>query len=402
MNAWLDTLSSAARACNPAWHLGGTAARYFSTEAPRRGPYIGRAVFYWSDIVHTHAPIWRNAPAGTFCFTMLRDPAARLVSQFTDWQRLTDEDLAGYDTVVRDCIASTRTLTLAAFLERHGEGTPRFLVDNYMVRALAASRCGQHVIDVADMDELLGEALHVLHTDYDFTGIVEEYDASMDALCARLGVPPAGHTERLNAVCNAQFAPEHGIDPELLKKFTAYDRILYDTAKELFCISYKPLGQEYSLEAFERDNAARLLGGLRAAFKEGAAQHSVREPFYGSFLHQRDGGYDGNHAVWTRAGQRAAVFIPVPAGMRLEVLLWIRGYAEPGQRASLRVWLDGVERTPDFEPAEGYAELLKLPLLPQRNFARLELEVAPIQHPDPDDARPRGVSFDAYGWRPCF
>lgn len=400
MNAWLDGLSSAARSYDPHWNPGGAAARYFPIHVPQRIPYIGRAVFHWADVVHTHAPIWRHAPPGTFRLTMLRDPVQRLISQFKDWRGLTDADLEKYDDDVRACIVSTRTLTLTEFLAAHGRGLARFLVDNYMTRALAASRSGRHVFDVEDMDELLGEALRVLAHDYEFVGIVEAYDLSMNALCGHLGLPPASPANRFNAGRVPADDPALALSPEDIQSFTGHDRILYNFAIGLFAARHRPLGQSYGLAAFEAEHAEALLSRLRAFPCDGAARYGVQEPCYGTGLHLRDGGTSGNNAVWTRPGLRATLFIPVPAGMRLQLLLWVRGYAEPRQREALRLWVDGVEAPWSSEAEPGYAELLVTSALPLRNFVRLELEVPHMTALAPEDERPRGICFDAYGWRP--
>lgn len=401
MNSWLDTLGPAARACNPDWRDGCRDAWHFP--GPFRQPAInyGRAVFHWSDIVHDHAPIRAYAPPGTFCFTMLRDPGRRLVSQFADWRGLTAADTAVHNEALGCAILDTQHLTLTEFLARHGEGAVRPLVDNYLTRALAASRLGERALGVEDSGRLLGDALHVLHTDYDFVGLTEAFDLSRNGLCAMLGLPPCGPAEMLN-----RSTPAGARDTDLLLsdadawRFTRHDRVLYDAARRLFDTRYRAQAESYSATMFEQRHAAALLGQLRAVYAAGATKHSVSDPFHGTGLHQRDGGVTGPHAVWTMSGLRAAIYIPVPAGMPLSLLLWVRGYAHPVQRAALRVWVDGREAVPGFERADGYEEVMVIAHMPAAGFARLEVEVPHCQMACQDDARPRGVSFDAYGWRP--
>ncbi len=401
MNSWLDTLGPAARTCNPAWRDGGGHAYHFPD--PFRQPAIryGRAVFHWSDVVHDHAPIRAYAPPGTFCFTMLRDPVRRLVSQFTDWRRLRAEDLAVHDEEAGRAILDTQSLTLAEFLGKHGNGVVRPLVDNYLTRALAASRQGERVMELADAGRLLDDALHVLHTDFDFVGLAEQFDLSRNVLCAMLGLPPCGPASVLNR-SRVEADPALHLSAEDEWRFTRHDRILYDAALRLFEARHRALGEAYETETFERLHAEALLSRLRATYLAGAAKYAVSDAFYGSGLHQRDGGFAGRHAVWTISGRRAAIYVPVPAGMPLSLLLWVRGYAAADQRVALRVWVDGREVMPSFESADRYEEVIVIPYLPISNFARLELEVPHCQMACQDDARPRGISFDAYGWRPIY
>ncbi len=87
MNAWLDTLSTASRSFHGAFAGIEKRGWLFATlnEAPfPSAAHIYRSMFYWSDMVHSHAPLRSFAPQGTFCFTMLREPLTRLISQITD------------------------------------------------------------------------------------------------------------------------------------------------------------------------------------------------------------------------------------------------------------------------------------------------------------------------------
>ena len=401
MNSWLDTLSPAARLYNPAWQVGGGDSWFLHGDQLYPDTDIGRAIFYWSDVVHGHAPLRAYAPAESFCFTMLRDPVQRLISQFTDWRRLLPEDVAQLEGGIRACVLATKTMPLSEYLACHGARFARPLYDNHLTRALAATRWGSSAMRTPEAGPLLGEALQALHADYHFVGITEQFDSGRNALCALLGLPPCGPAEPLNrSRAPHESGPALWLSPADEARFTQYDRIVYDAACRLFAQRHGALGESYDAAAFEREHAAGLLGQLRATQADGAARYSVSDPFYGTGLHQRDGGFSGPHAVWTVSGRRASLYMPVPPGMPVRLLLWIRGYAGAAQRAMLRVWADGREVAPSFEQVEDYAEVLAIPHLAAAGFARLELELPHCPAEDADDTRPRGLSFDAYGWRP--
>ncbi len=409
MNAWLDNLSSTSRIWNPAWNKDNREDWFFPRPGiePAYDNIAGiRSLFYWSDVVHTHASLRNFVLPGTFCFTMLRDPVRRLVSQFTDWRRISPADLAARTPSSRDCILDCQQLSLHDYLARHGHGTGKMPLNNYLTRALATTRLGHAVVHASDAAALLPEALRCLHEDYDFIGISDEFDLSHNALCALAGLPPAGFTPWLNKSLPEGAPP----DPSLaltaadIEEFTGCDAILYASARRLFDQRYRALGEAYTSTHFEQKHAATLLAQLRGEHAGGATRHSIKSPFYGSGFHGRDGPGTDQTAVWTGPGRRATLYIPVPGFMNISLLLWIRGYAAASQRDSLRVSVNGIPILHHFEPAAGYADLLVVNALSETSFARLDIDLDETRTTGtPADAihdiRQRGVSFDAYGWR---
>ncbi|WP_297367593.1 hypothetical protein [Acidocella sp.] len=400
MNFWLDTLGPAARVYDPSWHFNDSGGGYFAGEEPGEVTRMGRSVFYVADIVHTHAPIRSCAPPGTFCFTMLRDPAARLVSQYTDWQRLGAHDLATLTPPERACVADAAHLSLPAYLRRYAKTIGRGLFDNHLTRALAAGRMGLAAFHLEDAARLLPEALRALHEDYDFVGLTETFDLSRQALCARLALPPQPPAPRLNG--SAASAAPPALPDEARDTLLRNDDVLYDAARRLFAQRHLAEAEQYDQARFEAGDVPGCLSRMQGSFDQGAVKFTVSGPVFGSFLHGRDGGFAGPHAVWTQAGQMATLYVPVPAGLPVELLLWVRGYAHETQRAGLAVRVDGAPAafTADYPP--GYAERLIIRHLPIRDFVRLELAVPQAPAPDPQDPRPRGISFDGYGWRACL
>jgi hypothetical protein len=406
LNRWLDSLTSGDRVCNPLW-AGSWLLGDPDIEVAACGmaeELIGRSIFHWADVVHGHAVLHPYVPEGTFRFTVLREPVSRLISQIADWRRLTPADTQNEPADIRDMIADARRLPLRAMLEKHAHGKGRMLLDNHMTRALAAGRVGRNVARM-DAASLLDEALNGLTEDYDLVALTEELDLGRNALCAAMGLPPVAAIHRLNVTeQSGKTIPEADEAMDLLKHLTRSDAVLYRRAVSLFAQRDRATALTYDAAAYETIHASSALGLLRGTPKNGATCYSVRSAIPGTGLHGRDGGGTPDCAVWTGPGTVATLYIPVPAGMQLSLLLWIRGYVIPWQREHTWIFVDGEPAVHRFEAAEGYADLLVVDAISERDFIRLDIEVGATFTSDQigcpeQDERARGLSVDGYGWR---
>lgn len=408
LNRWLDTFTNDERACNPdligTWLFGD---RDVEASAERESSYAPRAkaLFYWSDVVHNHAAIRRYVPEDTFCLTMLRDPARRVASQVMDWRRL--DYVPEYELPwVHQCVADSRQLSLRAYLEQHGRGAGRMLLDNYMTRALAASRIGRTVLDVADVGDLLDVALESLETDYDFVGLIDSFELSQNALCAMIGFPPVAETQALNVSYVAGETDQEMLEArDIIEELTCVDRFVYQRARELFDGRHRDTGQTYDTAAFERLHAARVLDDLKGVRWNDGTRYSVRMPIIGSGLHGRDSPGTASCAVWTGPGRRATLYIPTPPKMEMSLLIWINAYAIERQREQLRATVNGRPAVHHFEHAENCADLLAVDTVSSGEFVRLELELdetveTGVKGTAAYDPRKHGITFSMYGWRP--
>ena len=410
MNRWLDTLTSDDRVFDAAaWKDIAVVETQTDSTGERHesvSPSLARTLFHWSDVVHNHGPLRIYAPTDTFCLTVLRNPVQRLLSQVSDWRRLTCADTANSPAPIRDCVEDSRRLGLADFLQKHAHKAGRSALDNYMTRALAEARAGIMLEDVADANRLTDIALVGLERDYDLVGLTERLDATRNALCSMIGLPPARAIPTVNATYLAEMdAAEVAGADDILERLTRLDRFVYDRACQLFQSRHGTAAERYDTNSFESRHASRLLAGARGCFLDGATRYSVRAPIIGSGFHGRDGSGLPECAVWSGPETRTTLYIPVPPNMALSLLVWMRGYVEPAQRDTLRVRADGVPVVHGFGPADGYADLLTAPVVSQRDFVRLEIDVSETLESgtpgtDLHDARKRGFSFDGYGWRP--
>jgi hypothetical protein len=408
LNRWLDTLTADERAFNAVWK--GMTVFETSSDGTQWGeriiPSFAKSAFHWSDVVHSHAPLHVYAPENTFCFTVLRDPVQRLLSQISDCRRLSDADTADHPPELREFFEDSRRLPLKDFLDKHAQrGGFRFL-DNYMTRALAAGHIGNRLDEVRDADRLREVALRSLETDYDFVGLTDDMDLSRNVVCAMVGLPPARKIPTIN-VSRVGGHPEvelHGLD-DVLNRLTHVDRVIYDRARQLFFSRHRVTAETYDTAAFETQHAARLLGEARGLSYEGVTRYSVRMPIVGSGFHGRDGSGMSSCAVWSGPETRTTLYIPTPRNMRLSLLVWIRGYVDGGQRGQLRVRVGGKPVAHNFELANGYADVLTVDTCTEKSFVRLEIDIdETLESGEPGtdlhDSRPRGFAFDSYGWRP--
>jgi hypothetical protein len=410
INHWLDSLTFDERAFNGGSWQGFSV---YDTRLNAMGeasqiiiPSLARTIFHWSDVVHAHGPMRMYAPEKTFCFTVLRDPVQRLISQVSDFRRLSDFDTIASPANVRECVEDSRRLSLRDFLEKHALRGGRRFLDNYMTRALADARIGNLIDDVTDPDRLCEVALQSLEKDYDLVGLTENLDLSRNALCAMVGLPPARKIPTINVT---RVAGQSELDlrgtRDILKSLTRVDYVIYERARQLFDRRHRPVAEAYDTAAFEADHASRILGEARGVASGGATRYSVRAPLVGSGFHGRDGGGMASCAVWSGPETRMTLYIPTPPNMQLSLLVWIRGYVESRQRDQLRVQVDGRPVAHHFEYVDDYADLLTVDTITSREFVRLDIDIdETLDSGDPEsenyDSRERGFAFDSYGWRP--
>lgn len=384
LNSWLDTLAGDQRSWNGLMQH--TLLRT-------------RTVFLSAAVMHGHRNLIGQAPPGTLRLTVLREPMARLVSQISDWRRLDDADTRHGPAELHEMVSDTRRLPLKDFFVRHRRSPYRHYVDNTMTRILASSRLDKAFCETADPALLLGAALACLEEDVEVVGLTEELDLTRNAIAECLGLPPVTAFPRLNDSASERVrAAESGPAAQELAALTRFDAQLHARAVELFEARHRATAQAWTDEAFEARDAAATTALLRGDFDGEAMCFSVRGPLIGRGFHPRDGAGTPFRSLWSGPGPRLLLYMPVPPGMPIELLVWVRGYADPSLRGRLAVLVDGAPAPYLFEPLRGHAERLVIPCRPSRPFVRLEIDTGETV-PHPNDPRPRGIAFDTYGWR---
>lgn len=410
LNAWLDTLAGEEQRWRPELFTQFLMATLgLQTERlavpvghalPVNQLKLARVAFHLSHVIHSHRPLYRMAPPGSCVITVVREPAPRLLSQVADWRRLTAQDRAREPSVIAKALEAAASMPLRDFLRAHGRGALRYALDNGMTRLFASSRLGLTALIADDAEPLLDLALESLHNDFALVGLTEDLRAARNALAHMLGLPPVGDLPRLNATDSSRVLAEEAEEaaPEI-EALTALDRRVYEHARRLFEARHASTARAWSDADFEATAAEAATARLRGLFQDGCIVHSVRGPLLGRGFYPRDGLEVGDCAVWSGPEPTLVLYFPVPPGLDLELLVWVRGYADPAQRGRLVVRADGRRLPHAFEPCPGWAERLVAPFRSSRPFVRLEIDVGATHATPEGDRRQRGLSFDAYGWR---
>jgi hypothetical protein len=149
-----------------------------------------RSLFHWAEVIYSHLPLRSYAPPGTFCFTVLRHPIDRIVSQVADWRRLNIDDYPWMPEAVALGMRDLQRLNLRDFLEEHATTTFSMLFDNYLTRALAGARLGPAVTEYRDLRYLALTAQESINADFDLVGISELSEQTRVLISQQLGLPP--------------------------------------------------------------------------------------------------------------------------------------------------------------------------------------------------------------------
>jgi hypothetical protein len=355
-----------------------------------------RQVFWSADAFGSHPPLLRFAPPGTFAFTLLRSPSARIVSQVADWRRFGPHDAARLHDATARMVLDAASKPLAAFLETHGG---HYAFDNWITRALAGVTLGPRARNVANPAAILDEAIANLESRFDLVGLTEHMPESLGALADALGFAPVGAPPHLNRTgSDTQMTAEVAAAEALLAEATRCDEVLYAHAAKLFEARHRAAGARYNRMAFEARHAAQTLAELDGEMVGDDIIFSVRHPVVATGLHPRDGAGLEACCIWSGPGARFTVYMPAPAGARLAVKLYIRGYASTLQRERLTAFIDGAKAEPRYEPAEGYAEVATFEARATRPFLALDIDVG-VATTAGADPRLKGLAFDRYGWR---
>lgn len=384
LNRWLDTLAGDQR----------------SWDSLKQNTLLRTCpIFQAAAVLHGHRNLMAHAPRGTLRLAVLREPVARLVSQVSDWRRLDHNATRNAPAELREMVADTQRMPVQDFLARHRRGAYRHYVDNTMTRMLASSRLDKGFCETADPSLLLGAALACLEEDAEVVGLTEELDLTRNAIAERLGLPPVPVFPRLNDSASDRIrTAEGGPAAQELAALTRFDAQLHARAVEIFEARHRATAQAWTDEAFEARDAAATTSLLRGDFDGEAMCFSVRGPLIGRGFHPRDGAGTPFRSLWSGPGPRLLLYMPVPAGLPIELLVWVRGYADPSLRGRLEVRVDGAPAPHLSEPLRGHAERLVIPCRPSRPFVRLEIDTGEtVTHLN--DPRPRGIAFDTYGWR---
>ncbi|UCI25335.1 hypothetical protein [Mesorhizobium sp. B2-8-5] len=350
----------------------------------------------------THLPIRAFAADDVFCCTVLRDPRQRILSQIADWRREARVTSHYIGSPEDDALRDSVQLSLTSFLKKHSRSGVRFLLDNYMTRALAAGYTAEIVEEMEDVASLLPIALRALERRYHVVGLSSRLSETKAAIASSLGlVHDVGQEVALNVTESSRlFAYEVDEDANrLLERFTAHDQVLYNRANELFEERHSITAARYNETEFETYHSPLATKRLRPFARDGFSVVSVKDTILGSGHWGRDAAGTAQCCVWTGPHTRTVLYLPCPADVDLSIRVWIRGYAAAHLRRQLRFEIDDVARTHSFQHAEGWLETATIQARSKRAFLKIAMLVdETVADTAIGEDRRRGVAFDSYGW----
>ena len=191
-----------------------------------------------ADIVATHLPVRAHVPAGTFCFTVLRQPRQRILSQVSDWRReASNHTEATLPAMFHLYVFGARDLGLREYLSAQRTSGLSFLFDNHMTRFLAAEFFPAEAWQKGPAAALLPRAIEALEERYHLVGTTDDIPAVQQALAEVLVAPPPGQpgaaasenvsrSERLGAEVDSGAAA-------ILDELSECDDVLFDHARRI-------------------------------------------------------------------------------------------------------------------------------------------------------------------------
>jgi hypothetical protein len=381
---------------------------HFGGDVPAALRSTMAAAAFASGCIASHLPFHDLLPADTFFVTVLREPRRRLISQVSDWRREAHQPHPEAHPEMLELFRDAERLSLADFLNACLASRRRHLFDNYLTRALATHSASEHHWQEPVSEATLDRAVAALRSGYHVVGLTERLVETKVAICNSLGLVPTqeeGERQNVSKSSSRIGADEIAAAEPLIQQLTAFDTRLYAEAQALFDERHAPVAAQYDETQFETRFAEQAVRRLTPLFRDESVVFTVSDALVGTGLHCRDRVDVGENWLWTGPERRTVLYMPVPQGIPITVMLWVRAYASEAQRASLQLSLDDAPVEHRFLPAEGWREIIAASAVSRRPFMKLTITVgetltaAEAKQPEPDN-RKRGLLFDRYGWRP--
>jgi len=262
-----------------------------------------------------------------FIVTVLRDPRARLISQYRHWRRSVDSTLADLSAEHREAFLAARHMSLDEFLAARipfAEGHFR----NMQARML----CGYGTSELMDEVTLLATARARL-AGIDVIGTTDTVDETLARIAEAYGWSPPDSVRPLNVApgeAPGAFAPE---TEALIADLTCVDQALWEDAQGR--AETPPLPRDHR-RYFLPDPAmtATLLEGARMRF-------GMDQALDGQGWHVREGAGE-TLSRWTGPGRRASIRLRAPQMRRVDLTIRLVSVLDWTMVEGMALTLDGV------------------------------------------------------------
>ena len=327
-------------------------------------------------------------PAGErlFTVTVLRDPRARLVSQYRHWRRTTDEALVETTAEHREAFELVRRLPLGAFL---AAGNP--FVETHFRNIQARMIAGYGTSELMTEGELRATALANLQA-IDFVGTTDTLDETLSGIAEAFGWAPPDAVRPLNVAPLEDLAFDAETEA-LIADFTRVDAALWQAAqapRQGIAASSSSAPRYFSPDPALLDT---LIEG-------GSTRFTMEEALDGEGWHVREGAH--MVARWTGPARLSTIRLRTPRAAALTVALTLVSVLDWDVAARATLTLDGVlpEAPPRIEHGGPFPVMKADFRMPDAHPGRRELAIGvpfTLSHqqfdPTVDDPRQKGLAI---------
>jgi hypothetical protein len=242
--------------------------------------------------------ILAGLPAGErlFTVTVLRDPRARLISQYRHWQRTNDEALAPLPAENREAFLAARRLPLGEFLAAR---IP--FVETHFRNLQARMLCGLCTSELMDEASLLDTARANLAA-IDVVGTTEALDQALARIAEAYGWTTPDAVQPIN-VAPRLATPLDAATEALIAEYNRVDQALWEAAQ-----AWSPPASAPPRPPRRYFRPPPAL--LDTILDGGTLRFSMADALDGEGWHVREGG--AAPARWTGPGRRATIRLRAP------------------------------------------------------------------------------------------
>lgn len=269
-------------------------------------------------------------PAGErlFTVTVLRDPRARLISQYRHWRRAADSSVQAMEPLVRGAFLAARELSLGEFLQAR---LPH--VVKHFRNLQARMICGLSSAELLEDDALL-EAARSRLAQIDVVGTTDALEDALAQIATAYGWMPPDIVRPLNVApgeAPGALAPEV---EALIEEYIAVDRALWETAQSL----PTAIAPRHRPRNYHRPHAA----AVATLLDEGRTRFTMAEALDGHGWHMREG-QGANLSRWTGPGRRASIRLKAPQSRQVQLSLHLVSVLDWQMVDGIALTLDGAQ-----------------------------------------------------------
>jgi hypothetical protein len=260
-----------------------------------------------------------------FTVTLLRDPRARLISQFRHWRRNAGYDISDLDAEQQEALRATRDLPIGEFLALR---LPVALwhMRNQQARMLA----GFATSELLDEEATLAAARASLAA-IDVVGTTDRVDEVLARIADARGWPTPDTVRPLNVARDTPPMLDDATEA-LIEEYTRLDAVLWRELQEGSTAAFAPRPRH----GYFRQPAA-LLAALAG---DGATRFDMRQPLLGQGWHVREG--RDPVARWTGPETLSRIQLDVPPARRVTVAIQLISVLDWAIVEGARLTLDGI------------------------------------------------------------